>query len=193
MESWEPAVNLKIKEVGMIRQLTLAMATVVMILALTEASEAGGLFLTEFGTEDVALAGAGWAARAQDASTLFKNPAWMSLLEGNQFQGGLEAFYFQSGGFNGTNTPWGWNGGENPVGVLLAASGFYVHSLGKDFKVGLGMFRADYLGGRPQPADCYKYGRSHQHAKMGRWPVRRCADDAGALGSYAASLVLRRE
>ena len=38
---------------------------------------AGGLFLTEFGTEDVALAGAGWAARAQDASTLFKNPAGM--------------------------------------------------------------------------------------------------------------------
>ena len=66
---------------------------------------AGGLILTEFGTEDVALAGAGWAARAQDASTLFKNPAGMSRLEGNQFQGGLQALYFQSGGFSGTNTP----------------------------------------------------------------------------------------
>jgi long-chain fatty acid transport protein len=46
--------------------------------------------LGEFGTEDVALAGAGRAARAQDASTLFKNPAGMSRLEGNQFQGGLQ-------------------------------------------------------------------------------------------------------
>jgi len=124
----------------MLRKMTLAMATVVVILALTEASEAGGLFLTEFGTEDVALAGAGWAARAQDASTLFKNPAGMSRLEGNQFQGGLQALYFQSGGFSGTNTPYGGNGGGNPVGVLPAASGFYVHSLGKEFKVGLGMF-----------------------------------------------------
>jgi long-chain fatty acid transport protein len=123
----------------MLQKLTLAMATVVVILALAETSEAGGLFLTEFGTEDVALAGVGWAARAQDASTLFKNPAGMSLLEGNQFQGGLQALYF-NGGFSGTNTDWGGNGGGNPVGVLPAASGFYVHSLSKDFKVGLGMF-----------------------------------------------------
>ncbi|HSL04433.1 MAG TPA: outer membrane protein transport protein, partial [Nitrospiraceae bacterium] len=123
----------------MLRKLTLAMAMVVVSLALTEASEAGGLFLTEFGTEDVALASAGWAARAQDASTLFKNPAGMSRLEGNQFQGGLQALYFQSGGFSGTNTPLGGNGGGNPIGVVPGASAFYVHSLGKDFKVGLGM------------------------------------------------------
>jgi long-chain fatty acid transport protein len=126
------------KEVGMLRKWTLAMATVVVLLALTESSYAGGLFLTEIGTEDVALAGAGWAARAQDASTLFKNPAGMSLLEGNQFQGGLQALYF-NGGFSGTNTPFGGNGGGNPVGVVPAASGFYVHSLSKDFKVGLGV------------------------------------------------------
>jgi long-chain fatty acid transport protein len=132
-------VNQKMKVVGMLQGITLAMATVVMFLALTKVSEAGGLFLTEFGTEDVALASAGWAARAQDASTLYKNPAGMSRLEGNQFQGGLQALYFQSGGFSGTNTPQGGNGGGNPIGVLPGASGFYVHSLGKDFKVGLGM------------------------------------------------------
>ena len=75
------------------------------------------LFLTEFGTEDVALAGAGWAARAQDASTLFKNPAGMSRLEGNHFQGGLQALYF-AGSFV---RPWprsAAGGGGNPVGVV---------------------------------------------------------------------------
>jgi long-chain fatty acid transport protein len=123
----------------MFRKLTLVLATGVMIVALTNESKAGGLFLTEFGTEDVGLASAGWAARAQDASTLFKNPAGMSRLEGNQFQGGLQALYFQSGGFSGTNTPYGGNGGGNPIGVMPGASGFYVHSLNKDFKVGLGM------------------------------------------------------
>ena len=102
--------------------------------------QAGGLFLSEFGTEDVALAGAGWAARAQDASTLFKNPAGMSRLEGNQFQGGLQLLYFQ-GGFSPEVAQHGGGGGGNPVGVLPGASAFYVHSLGKDFKVGLGMLQ----------------------------------------------------
>ena len=130
----------------MFRKLTLVLATVVMIVALANESKAGGLFLTEIGTEDVALASAGWAARAQDASTLFKNPAGMSRLEGNQFQGGLQALYFQSGGFSGTNTPYGGNGGGNPIGVVPGASAFYVHSLGKDFKVGLGMLSNFGLG-----------------------------------------------
>jgi len=125
----------------MLRKLTLALATGVMIMALANESKAGGLFMSEFGTEDVGLASAGWAARAQDASTLFKNPAGMSRLEGNQFQGGLQALYFQSGGFSGTNTPFGGNGGGNPVGVVPGASGFFVHSFNKDFKVGLGMLQ----------------------------------------------------
>jgi len=118
----------------------------VLALAAPRAADAGGAFLSEFGTEDVALAGAGWAARAQDASTLFKNPAGMSLLEGNHFQNGFQALYFQSGGFSGTNTPHGGNGGGNPVGVVPGLSGFYVHSLSKDFKVGLGILSNFGLG-----------------------------------------------
>ena len=127
------------RKVDMMKKFTLAVVSLALALAVPSLSTAGGLFLTEFGTEDVALAGAGWAARAQDASTLFKNPAGMSRLEGNQFQGGLQALYFQSGGFSGTNNPQGGNGGGNPIDVVPGASGFYVHSLGKDFKVGLGM------------------------------------------------------
>ncbi|MGZ8383627.1 MAG: OmpP1/FadL family transporter [Nitrospira sp.] len=128
------------------RWMSCAMLALAMAISSPSIVSAGGLFLSEFGTEDVALAGAGWAARAQDASTLFKNPAGMSLLEGNQFQGGLQALYFQSGGFDGTNTPFGGNGGGNPVGVMPGASGFYVHSFGKDFKVGLGILSNFGLG-----------------------------------------------
>ena len=62
------------------RKWALAATMLTMGLIMPTASRAGGLFLTEFGTEDEALAGAGWAARAQDASTLFKNPAGMSRL-----------------------------------------------------------------------------------------------------------------
>ena len=42
---------------------------------------AGGFFLYELGTPDVGLASAGYAARAQDASTVFTNPAGMTMLD----------------------------------------------------------------------------------------------------------------
>lgn len=124
----------------MVRKHILASMIMVVAALVPAFAQAGGLFLSEFGTEDVALAGAGWAARAQDASTLFKNPAGMSRLEGNQFQGGLQLLSFQ-GSFSPEVAQFGGGGGGNPVGVMPAASGFYVHSLGKDFKVGLGMLQ----------------------------------------------------
>ena len=55
MEDEQPLVKPEDNEVGMFQRLSLAMATVVMFLALTTVAEVGGLFLTEFGTEDVAL------------------------------------------------------------------------------------------------------------------------------------------
>ena len=51
-------------------------------------ASAGGLLLYEIGTEDVGLASAGYTARAQDASTVFTNPAGMTRLEGSQFDRG---------------------------------------------------------------------------------------------------------
>jgi hypothetical protein len=52
---------------------------------LPQSSQAGGIELYEIATPDVGLASAGYAARAQDASPLFKNPAGMSLLPASQF------------------------------------------------------------------------------------------------------------
>ena len=112
------------------------------------ASHAGGLFLTEFGTNDVALAGAGWAARAQDPATLFRNPAGMSLLEGNQALVGAQLLYgngaFSPGG--GTMVAGGGSGGGNPIAVVPAASGFYTHRLGRDVTVGFGVLSNFGLG-----------------------------------------------
>ena len=47
-------------------------------------AQAGGLLLYEFGTAEPGLAAAGYAARAQDASTAFTNPAGMTRLDGTQ-------------------------------------------------------------------------------------------------------------
>ncbi|WP_373499778.1 OmpP1/FadL family transporter [Desulfococcus sp.] len=48
---------------------------------------AGGLITYEVGTAEVGLGSAGYSARAQDASTVFTNPAGMTRLEGTQYVG----------------------------------------------------------------------------------------------------------
>ena len=53
-------------------KIILALAVAAVMLAVPVTSDAGGLFLTEFGTEDVALAGAGWAARAMKRQSITK-------------------------------------------------------------------------------------------------------------------------
>lgn len=118
-----------------------------LVVALPVTAGAGGLFLTEIGTADVGLAGAGWAARAQDPATLFRNPAGMSLLEGNQILLGAQLLYadmkFSSQGSSGFL---GVGNGGNPVDVFPGGSAFYTHSLGQDFKFGIGVFSNFGLG-----------------------------------------------
>jgi long-chain fatty acid transport protein len=109
-------------------------------------AQAGGIELYEIATPDVGLASAGYAARAQDASTLFKNPAGMSLLQGSQLQAGLQLTY-GSVSFSpdaGTSPRLGNDGGGNAIGALPAASGFYVYDLSDKWKIGLGML--NYFG-----------------------------------------------
>jgi long-chain fatty acid transport protein len=120
-----------------------------MILAVSVpgASWAGGLFLTEFGTNDVGLAGAGWAARAQDPATLFRNPAGMSLLDGNQALVGAQLLYADVTFTNtGSSAFLGNQPSGNPIDVFPSASGFYTHSLGQDFKLGFGVLSNFGLG-----------------------------------------------
>ena len=54
-------------------------------------ASAGGALLREFGTADVALAGAGRGARAQDSSTTFFNPAGMSSLDHSEILGAFQS------------------------------------------------------------------------------------------------------
>ncbi|MFQ2366670.1 OmpP1/FadL family transporter [Aeromonas enteropelogenes] len=62
-------------------------------LLFTTASQAGGLYLYETGTDDVGLASAGMAARAQDATVQFMNPAGLSRLQGRHLTLGGQALY----------------------------------------------------------------------------------------------------
>ncbi|WP_313773153.1 outer membrane protein transport protein [Enterobacter huaxiensis] len=59
-------------------------------LLVASCAHASALYFYETGTEDSALAGAGQAARAQDASTIMTNPAGMTRLPDHMVTGGLQ-------------------------------------------------------------------------------------------------------
>jgi len=107
---------------------------------------AGGLYLSEVSNADVALAGAGWAARAQDASTLFTNPAGMTRIDRPQLQLGIQPIYVNIKFDPDSNTsphnlviPNGQRAADGDTSRWLpAGSTFYVHPVTKDLSLGIG-------------------------------------------------------
>jgi len=114
--------------------------------ALTPSAYSGGIILYEIATPDVGLASAGYAARAQDPSTLFTNPAGMSRLPGSQFQVGAQLIYgnVEFSPDAGTGPLLGSDSGGNAVGAMPAASLFFTHALSERFTVGVGL--CSYFG-----------------------------------------------
>ncbi len=101
---------------------------------------AGGLYLNEFNTPSAGVAGAGAQAFAGDASTAFHNPAGMTHLDGNQLMGGLGLIYgeIEFAGDPITPIP-GDDGGEAISAPAPLLTGFYVHSLSDNLKIGVGL------------------------------------------------------
>lgn len=127
-------------------KLTLGGAALACASLAPQISYAGGIDLYEIATPDVGLASAGYAARAQDASTLFKNPAGMSLLDGTQIQGGLQLTYgdVKFSPSSNTSSRLGSNNGGNAIGPLPAASFFVTTPINDRISVGFGSF--SYFG-----------------------------------------------
>lgn len=108
--------------------------------------QAAGIILYELATPDLGLASAGYAARADDASTVFKNPAGMSRLDGAQVQAGLQATYgsVEFSPNSQTSPTLGTEDGGNAIGWLPGSSLFLVEPLGESWRVGFGML--SYFG-----------------------------------------------
>jgi long-chain fatty acid transport protein len=104
------------------------------------ASPAGGLYMYEIGTSDLGFAAAGTAARAEDASTVFANPAGMTRLAGNQMALGVQALYGDvEYELDGQGALAGSDPG-NVIGWFPGASAFYSHSVSDRFKLGIGTY-----------------------------------------------------
>jgi long-chain fatty acid transport protein len=115
------------------------------LIALSTRALAGGFFLSEIGTPDLGLASAGYASRAQDASTVFTNPAGMTRLDQTQLMVGAQPIYgHEVFDPNGRTTKTGTDGG-NSIIPLPGASAFFVYNLTPDIKVGIGS--VTYFGG----------------------------------------------
>jgi long-chain fatty acid transport protein len=104
------------------------------------ASQAGGLYLYEIGTSDLGFAAAGTAARAEDASTLYANPAGMTRLAGDQMTLGAQALYGHvEYELDGQGALTGSSPG-NVIGWFPGGSAFYSHSVNDQLKVGIGAY-----------------------------------------------------
>jgi long-chain fatty acid transport protein len=106
---------------------------------------ASGLYFYEIATEDTSLAGAGQAARAQDASTLMTNPAGMTRLGNAMLTGGLQVMggdisYQLDDDAVGKRSP------GNVMNLFPNASLFYTQPLSDTVTAGIGMYGNYGLG-----------------------------------------------
>lgn len=106
---------------------------------------ASALYFYEVATEDTALAGAGQAARAQDASTLLTNPAGMTRLPDHMVTGGLQAMggdisYSLDNESSRRQSP------GNVMKLFPNASMFYTQRLSDTVSAGLGLYGNYGLG-----------------------------------------------
>lgn len=102
---------------------------------------AGGIINYEVGSEDLGLAAAGYAARAQDATTVLTNPAGMTRLDGNRIQAGGQALYanIKFSNTSATSAQLGSNDGGYAVGDngWFPGGGLYMtYSFSPDIKLG---------------------------------------------------------
>ena len=119
-------------------------AVIFLGLLFTHATHASGLYFYEIATEDTALAGAGQAARAQDASTIVTNPAGMTRLPDAMFTGGLQAMDGDISYSLDNDT-----GRKSPGDIMRLfpnASAFYTQKLNDDLFAGIGMYGNYGLG-----------------------------------------------
>ena len=102
---------------------------------IASSAQAGGLYLYELGNPEVGLAGAGWSARAQDATTVFTNPAGMTRLQKSELLVGGQPLYMHIDFSPDSKTT--TSGKDGDASTWLPAGGlYYVHNLNERLKVG---------------------------------------------------------
>jgi long-chain fatty acid transport protein len=119
----------------------------VFFLTLAGGAHAGGLYLYEVGSPDVGLAGAGYAARADDASTVFTNPAGMTRIDEPSLMMGAQPMYLHlkfdpdsSTSTVASTLPGGGAADDGDSSSWMPAGGlYYVHPVNDRLRLGVSM------------------------------------------------------
>ena len=103
---------------------------------------AGGLYLNEFATPSMGVAGAGAEAVANDASTnfAFHNPAGMTRLKGHSISLGAGLLYGETEFDPASSTPFSGGDGGNQSGLIPLLGSHGVYSVTDDLKIGMSVF-----------------------------------------------------
>ena len=108
---------------------------VIFVCVIAASTHAGGLYLYELGNPEVGLAGAGWSARAQDAATVFTNPAGMTRLQKSELLVGPQPLYMHVDFSPDSKTT--TSGKDGDASTWLPAGGlYYAHNLSPRLKIG---------------------------------------------------------
>lgn len=100
---------------------------------------ANGLAINEQSASSMGTGFAGRSSSAQDASTVFGNPAGMSKLDRAQISGGLAALHAKTDISNASGQLPGTNDGDM-VPFAVVPFGYYVTPLNDDWHFGLGVY-----------------------------------------------------
>ncbi len=111
-------------------------------LAAETAAQGGAISLYELGTPDMGMSAAGATARAEDAGTVFWNPAGMTNIHGHELSIGFALLVARQKldlDFDNTvpPTPGETDEGGNFAGVAPLAGSYFLYSASEDLKLGL--------------------------------------------------------
>ncbi|MCY0773952.1 outer membrane protein transport protein [Enterobacter cloacae complex sp. 2022EL-00788] len=109
----------------------------------SSSAHASALYFYEAGTEDTALAGAGQAARAQDASTIMTNPAGMTRLPEHMVTGGLQVM---DGSIDNQLDNYAHQSPGDVMKTIPNASAFYSQKMTDRLYAGIGLYGNYGLG-----------------------------------------------
>lgn len=96
-----------------------------------------GLWVYEQGTPDVGTANAGRAARAEDASTTFGNPAGMTRLQRSQLMTTLQPLLVRIKFDSSSGTTHSGGNGGDAGDTVMSVGIFYVHNVTEKLKIGI--------------------------------------------------------
>ncbi|MCZ6592851.1 MAG: outer membrane protein transport protein, partial [Alphaproteobacteria bacterium] len=126
----------------MTRALVMSFLGLLLVAGGYSSAGAGGLYLNEFATPSMGVAGAGQEAVANDASTsfAFHNPAGMTRLEGHSLSLGAGLLQGDTKFDTDPDTPFAGGNGGDQAGLAPLIGSHGVFSVTDDLKLGMSLF-----------------------------------------------------